>query len=150
MIPIILAAMLALPDAPIAQTSLLRECAGSRNPLQRAYSRFRCTYTLTNPVTDGQFFDKPAKIAFAANMTMFSLDAAQTCHNLANGGHERFLPTQSCAGATAIMGAEMAGLWLGAHFAHRRGLHKLERVLEWTMPVVNTRAIIYSKEHGAL
>lgn len=116
----------ALPDAPIAKPAV------------------------TRPVTNGQFFDKPAKIAFAANMTLLAADSAQTCHNLANGGRERFLPTQSCAGATAIMGAEMGALWLGANLAHKLGHHKIERIAEWVMPTVNIRAIIYSHQHGGL
>lgn len=95
------------------------------------------------------FLDRPSRVALIASVSLLGFDAGQTCHNLATGGHEDFLPTQSCAGTTAILAGETTAAWVGAYLAHRRGLHKLERILEWTMPVVNTRAIVYSHNHGA-
>jgi hypothetical protein len=49
-----------------------------------------------------------SRLKTALNLTAIAVrttDVVVTCHNLANGGHEDWLPTQSCAGAAALIGA---------------------------------------------
>src|SRR5215472_4147283 len=121
-----------LPDMPVAKPTSLLE------------TRYE-----TKSVLRPTFWDKPSKSAIIANSVLLGFDMGQTCHNLSTGGHEDFLPVHNCAGAVGILSAEAIAAWSGAYLAHKHGLHKLERAFEWVMPVVNTRAIIYSKQHGA-
>ena len=121
-----------LPDMPLPKPS---------EPLETRYT--------VMPSQSPKFWDKPAKTALIANIGLLGFDMGQTCHNLSSGGHEDFLPVHNCAGAVGILSAEAIAAWSGAYLAHKHGLHKLERAFEWVMPVVNTRAIIYSKQHGA-
>lgn len=94
-----------------------------------------------------RFFDRKAKIAFGSTVGLLSVDSISTCKNLAKGNHEDFLHTQKCGIAVAEMAGEASLLWAGAYLAHKHNHHKIERLLEWTMPLVNGEAIIYSKKN---
>lgn len=95
-----------------------------------------------------RFWDKPAKITLATSLSLAAFDMGQTCHNLATGGHEDWMPS-SCPGDIAItLGAHAAGEGL-AYLLHRIGHHKLERFALAYLIQAHTRAIIYSKQHGA-
>lgn len=96
-----------------------------------------------------KFYDKTAKIELGVNAALFAIDAGQTCHNLANGGHEDVLPTQSCAGAIGIMAGLHGGQEVLAWVLHKTGHHKLERIARLYMTEAHVQAIAYSKAHGA-
>lgn len=83
-----------------------------------------------------RFFDRPAKIALAISAGVFAADAATTCHNLANGGHEQWLPAQSCAGVTTWMAGSFATELGVSYLLHRKEHHRLERSVEtlWATP----------------
>jgi hypothetical protein len=91
-----------------------------------------------------RFWTRDAKVAGVATAGLLAADMAQTCHHLANGWREVELPSQSCAGTTAILAGETAAAWTGAYLAHKRGWHKVEKVLEWVMPFTNARGILSS------
>jgi hypothetical protein len=102
--------------------------------------------SLTN---DHKFWDRTNKIEFAVGWTLFAFDAAQTCHNLANGGHEDFNKSQSCAANVAIMAGWQAGMFGVARLLHKTHHHKLERIPEAYLIANSVRGIVYSKQHGA-
>ena len=96
-----------------------------------------------------KFYDRQAKIELAAAITMAAFDIAQTCHNLANGGREYFLPTQSCAKTNALLFGQVAIQELIVYGLHRHGHHKLERYARLFTVGANLEGVIYSKAHGA-
>ena len=95
------------------------------------------------------FYDRQAKIELGLELAADAFDNAQTCHNLANGGREYWLPTQSCAGATALLTAQVAGVEFSAYLLHRTHHEKLAHVVRWFAIAQSTRGIVYSKQHGA-
>lgn len=95
------------------------------------------------------FYDRPAKIELAVASIAVAFDTAQTCHNLANGGREIWLPTQHCPQVTLLLLGQVAAQEGLAYVFHRTGHHKLERLIRLVTIEENTRAIIYSKQHGA-
>lgn len=96
-----------------------------------------------------RFWDRPAKIAAVATVTLLAADSAFTCRNLARGGHEDWGP-QSCRKMVTSMALERVGLWGAAYVAHRHGWHKAERVLEWFGPLSNGAGLAYSAKNGGL
>lgn len=101
------------------------------------------------PKLEHRFYDRPAKIELALAVTASAFDNGQSCYNVSRGGPEVMLPTQSCAGITAILTSEVAIQELAAYFLHRTHHHKLERVIRFVTITANTEAIIYSKHYGA-
>jgi len=96
------------------------------------------------------FYDRAAKAQVATNLVAIGADLAQTCRNLSRGGgHEDWMPTQSCAGVAGIMAAGQIAQETFAYFLHRRGHHKLERAVRFVSLTGNTAGIIYSHKHGA-
>lgn len=95
------------------------------------------------------FYDHPAKIELAIATTSAAFDIGQTCHNLANGGREYWIPTQHCPQITLLVLGGVAAQESLAYVFHRTGHHKLERLIRLVTIEENTRAIIYSKQHGA-
>jgi hypothetical protein len=101
------------------------------------------------PIRYHQFYDRPARVTLAAELTLNAFDTAQTCNNLAHGGHEDALPIKSCAGMVGIqLGIMAAGEGL-AYFLHRTHHYKLERIPRYYVIGANARGLIYSKAHGA-
>lgn len=103
---------------------------------------------ITNRPTLGRFWDRPNKISAIAMLSLASADMAQTCRNLARGGHEDWL-TQSCGKDVAITAAFEAGALAGAWALHRRGHHRLERMPMLFMAAQSARGLQYSQAHGA-
>jgi len=95
------------------------------------------------------FYDIPGKILFGTALTVAAFDTAQTCHNLATGGHEDWLSTRHCSQATLIIMGQVAAQESLAWVLHRTHHHKLERLIRFFTIEEDTRGIIYSKEHGA-
>jgi hypothetical protein len=90
-----------------------------------------------------RFFDKQARWTAAGSAAVFATDAAVTCRNLANGGHEDWLPTQSCAGVSAWMAGNFATQQMAAYWLHRRGHHRLERLVERFSASGSAAGIVY-------
>jgi hypothetical protein len=97
------------------------------------------------PVTTGRFLDRPAKAAAIATIGLLAWDSAQTCNNLARGGHEDWLNTQKCGPAVAQLAANKLAFWGGAWIAHKTGHHKIERVCEWLGPAWSAAGIASSR-----
>jgi len=110
---------------------------------------FFCCMTAPQPRIEHRFYDRPAKIELAAAVTLSAFDSAQSCYNVTHKGHEDFLPTQSCAGITAMLTAEVAGQEVLAYLFHRAHHHKLERMTRFISISANLDGIIYSKRKGA-
>lgn len=108
-----------------------------------------CAYTTQRPPVH-RFYDRPARYQLAAVLTMEAADAAQTCHNLANGGFEFKLPSQNCAADTAMLFGAAGLQELAAYALHRTGHHKLERYARLVTIGFNLSGLNYSVRHGAL
>lgn len=93
------------------------------------------------------FWDLRQKVAFGTLMAAWSFDVAQTCHALANGGRETWMPTQSCGKLVVGGAALVAGTEALVYELHRHGHYKLARVLQGFAPVPNIVGIINSKRH---
>ena len=96
-----------------------------------------------------RFYDKPAKIQVAANLLAAGADLAQTCRNLSRGGHEDWMPTQSCAGVAGIMVAGQITQESLAYLLHHKGHHRLERATRFISLAGNTSGLTYSHLHGS-
>ena len=77
------------------------------------------------------FWDRQQKVALAAHSAVRLADTIKTCRELADGGREVWIPTQSCAGIAA-WNAGSVGVALGIGWLfHRYGFHRLERITPW-------------------
>jgi hypothetical protein len=101
------------------------------------------------PRMEHKFYDRPAKIELIAAVTLNAADNLQACHNLARGGREAYLPSQTCSGVTALLGAQLIAQELAAYWLHRMHRHKLERCIRFFTIEGNVQGLIYSKMHGA-
>lgn len=76
-----------------------------------------------------RFFDRTNISAIAITSSLRVADGIATCKNLQSGGREHWLPTQSCVGVSAWLaageGTQITLQWI----LHRRGHHKLERIV---------------------
>ena len=78
-----------------------------------------------------KFWDRQQKLALAVHSGVRLADTIKTCRELAHGGIEVWIPTQSCAGIAA-WNAGSVGLALGMGWLfHRYGFHRLERITPW-------------------
>lgn len=94
------------------------------------------------------FYDRPAKIELGAALALDAYDNAQTCHALSNNGREDSLPTQSCAGVTLILTAQLAAQEGVAYLFHRTNHHKIERFVRFFSIEGNTQGILHSMAHS--
>lgn len=82
-------------------------------------------------VTEHKFWDRQQKLALAVHSAVRLADTIKTCRELADGGVEDWIPTQSCAGVAA-WNAGSVGVVLGIGWLfHRYGFHRLERITPW-------------------
>ena len=115
-----------LPDAPLpsaAATPDSMPAAPAGNALIRAVT----------PSQSGQrkFFDKQQMIALYVHGGVRTADTIVTCHKIANGATEVWIPMQSCAGIAAWQAASV-GVTLGIGWLfYKTGHHKLERITPW-------------------
>ena len=110
----------ALPDAPVAKST-----------------------------AEHRFYDRPGKLLLTAALTAAATDTAQTCRNLARGGREVFLPTQSCPQVNLFLFGEVLAQEGVAYLLHRHGRHKLERLIRLASITDNVSGLVYSRRHGA-
>jgi hypothetical protein len=83
------------------------------------------------PPPQHKFFDGQQLLALYAHSGMRTVDTIKTCRELSHGGHEDWIPTQSCAGIAAWQVGSI-GLALGVGWMfHRHGHHRLERITPW-------------------
>lgn len=78
-----------------------------------------------------KFFDKQQMIGLYAHAGVRTADTIVTCHNLANGAKEVWIPTQSCAGIAAWQAGSVAVVLGIGYLFHRTGHHTLERITPW-------------------
>jgi hypothetical protein len=101
-------------------------------------------FKANDPTPSHPFWDKQNKIAFAVTAGIRTADIAQTCYGLAHGARELALPTQSCAGVASFIalgqGEQLFGQWI----AHRKGWHRLERIIPYVSAAPNAFGIAYS------
>ncbi len=77
------------------------------------------------------FFDHQQLLALYAHSGVRVADTIKTCREIAHGGVEVWIPTQSCAGIAAWNAGSVAlALGIGWIF-HHYGLHRLERLTPW-------------------
>lgn len=82
-------------------------------------------------VPEHKFWDRQQKLALAVHSAVRLADTIKTCRELAHGGVEDWIPTQSCAGIAA-WNAGSVGVALGIGWLfHRYGFHRLERITPW-------------------
>src|SRR5690242_12183098 len=80
------------------------------------------------PAAPHKFFDRQQLLALYVHSGMRIADTIKTCRELAHGGVEDWIPTQSCGGIVAWQ-AGSVGLTLGVGWMfHRHGHHRLERI----------------------
>ena len=82
-------------------------------------------------VPEHKFWDRQQKLALAIHSAVRLADTIKTCRELADGGVEDWIPTQSCAGIAA-WNAGSVGVAVGIGWLfHRYGFHRLERITPW-------------------
>jgi hypothetical protein len=115
-----------LPETPAVGTSSPSDSsafAPSGNAVIRAVT--------PTPPEEHKFFDKQQMIALYVHGGVRTADTVVTCHAIANGATEVWIPTQSCGGIAAWQ-AGSVGLALGVGWLfHKTGHHKLERITPW-------------------
>jgi hypothetical protein len=118
-----------LADAPAAAFTALNTTSDTLSTLPASNALVRAAAPQTQ--TEHKFFDRQQMIALYVHSGVRLADTINTCHALANGGKEDWIPTQSCAGIAAWQ-AGSVGLTLGLGWLfHKTGHHKLERITPW-------------------
>jgi len=92
---------------------------------------------------------KIEKIVLVYGIGARAFDAGQTAHNLATGGHENFMPSQSPAVCVLWIAGLTIGEQIGTHELRKHGHRKLALIISLASPAGSVRGIIYSKQHGA-
>lgn len=87
------------------------------------------------------------RLPLTAMWTTNAADIGLTCTMLANGGHEDFLPTQSCGGAAAILTGQRAAATGLAWILTSKGHPKLAKALLWAATGSSGYAIGYTAMH---
>lgn len=94
-----------------------------------------------------KFWDRRTKIEFALTAGVRLADAISTCRMISNGGHERWAPFKSCAGASAwIASGQVAQTGL-QYLADRTHHYKLKRWIPALMISGNGLALGYTFSH---
>lgn len=96
-----------------------------------------------------KFYDRPAKLELVAWGIVGGADLGQTCHALANGWQEDWIPTQRCVGLVAVSLGAIAVVELVSWALHRHGHHRLERLPRLAGIGFNAAGLVYSGRHGA-
>lgn len=79
-----------------------------------------------------KFMDRTNKTAFAVEGSVRLLDTVMTCRKLSRPGvRELWYPAQSCAGIAAFEAGDVAASIGLSYWLHRRGSHKLERLVPY-------------------
>jgi hypothetical protein len=98
-------------------------------------------------ITQSRFWDRQQKITFSVTGLARAADAGITCYHLSQGWRERWLPTQSCAGATSWIAVGHGAQTLMQYWLWKRGHRKLARILPWLLiqGTVAARAVSAAK-----
>jgi len=95
------------------------------------------------------YWDRQNKRLATLMVSVGSFDLAQTCHSIANGGREVWMPMKSCGSLVGVGIAMGLGMTYLSYQLHRHGHHRLERIPFIGMIASNTAGIAYSKKNGA-
>jgi hypothetical protein len=101
------------------------------------------------PKAHARFYDRTAKAQLAVEAGALAWDETTTCRNLARGGTEQWLPTQSCAGVVGYQLLFAAAAEGAAYLLHRTNHHKLERIPRLYVAGAAVAGIAHSKRTGA-
>ena len=92
-------------------------------------------------VAPHRFFDRANLIGIAIHAAVRTADAAQTCASINAGAHEAWLPMKGCP-AIAGYSLSMVPAQIGSSYLmHRRGHHKLEKLMPYLWAVPSAVAI---------
>jgi len=95
-----------------------------------------------------KFYSKEAKITLSLEVISWGLDLGITCNNLARGGREVNLPSNTCAGIIGMTaGFHFAGEGL-AYLLHRTGHHRLEQAPRWYLTANSFYGAAFSAVHA--
>jgi hypothetical protein len=104
------------------------------------WSKYNRTYRYEH-----KFWDRQQEVAFAVSTAFKVADLAQTCHHLAAPDwHERWMPTQSCAGLAGLGVAGTAMQLVGGDLMHRHHHHRIERWIPWIVTAGSAFGITFS------
>ena len=113
-----------------AQQAAVNTIAESSAPMPLVREAAR-TPTPADRPPQHKFFDRQQLLALYVHSGMRTVDTIKTCRELSHGGHEDWIPTQSCGGIAAWqVGSIGLALGIGWMF-HRHGNHRLERITPW-------------------
>jgi hypothetical protein len=117
-----------LPDSPEQTASLMP----TRAPLMETPAALMVTPVVQPQIpAEHKFFDRQQLTGLYVHTGVRLADTIKTCRELAHGGGEDWIPTQSCAGIAAWQ-AGSVGLALGIGWLlHKHGNHRLERIVPW-------------------
>lgn len=87
------------------------------------------------------------RVPLAAMWGANTADIALTCVALGNGGHENWLPSQSCNGTAAIMLGYRAAATGAAWILVRKGHPRIAKALLWGMTADTAIAVSLSAAH---
>jgi hypothetical protein len=91
-----------------------------------------------------EFWDRQQKFALTVESSVRLADTIKTCRELADGGREDWIPTQSCAGVAA-WNAGSVGVALGVSWLfHHYGRHRLERIVPWVSTAASAAGLTKS------
>ncbi len=111
----------------------------SHFPVQTS-SLFIVAVTPVN-VAPHRFFDRANLIGIAIHAAVRTADAVQTCASINAGAHEAWLPMKGCP-AIAGYSLSMVPAQIGSSYLmHRRGHHKLEKLMPYLWAVPSVAAI---------
>lgn len=117
--------------APLPEAPSVAAASNSDNVVPAPAGNALIRAATPKPTEQHKFFDKQQMIGLYVHAGVRTADTVVTCHNIANGATEMWIPTQSCAGIAAWQaGSVGAALGIGWLF-HKTGHHKLERLTPW-------------------
>ena len=102
------------------------------------------THFVVSETDTHALWDAYGKTALFVSTAARAADAALTCRNLASGGHEQWMPTQSCGGVVGLIAVGEAGQIAATAWLHHTQHHKLERIVPWVFTAGSLAAFGYS------
>ncbi len=103
---------------------------------------------VTRPTPQHRYWNRETRVTIGVEGAAMAADLAYSCHNVANGGRELWLPVKDCKSIVAFQLGVHAGANLLSWGFHKAGWHKLERVPRIWMIVANTRGAAYTARHA--
>ena len=107
-----------------------------------------CASTVVAQDALSKFWDRQRIASESVAYGLAATDIANTCYSLkVRGWHERWAPTQSCAGVAAWIAAGQAGQTAMSYRAYKHGHMRLSRAIPWVSASRSGLAITYSLAH---